>query len=553
MDTSILIVGAGPVGLAMATDLGWRGMSSIVIDQGVAGDRLNHPRMDNVGIRTMEFARRWGIVREIEHAGFPRDLPLSVIYTTGVLGRELAREPIPAKNALPNPPFSPQKHELCPQNFFDPVMQAAAASYPGNRLLYRHQLIGFAQDEDGVRATVNLLDEGRSIEIRARYLAACDGAGSFVATQLGLAPTQSKVLACSTNIFIRCPELAQRTASSRAYRYILVDQAGTWGSMVNMDGRDVWRLQLLGGSEWPQWSDAEIDALVRKGIGADVPYELLSWVPWSRREMVADQFRKGNCFLVGDSAHQLSPTGGYGMNTGIAEAVDLSWKLAAVLEGWGGDALLDSYDAERRPVAARNVRQGSDNLAAMRSLPPCPDILADGPSADIARQKAGQFIKSAMSREWRSFGIHLGYVYLGSPIIPVEDRAAPERDVTQFEQSAVPGARAPHIWLEEGRSTLDLFGRGFVLLDFAGQPSQDGSPLIDAAAVRGVPIISHVIDHAQAAALYERRFVLVRPDGHVAWRGDHLPDDPLALIDIVRGASPLDVARQPGQHQEIEA
>ncbi|PZQ24634.1 MAG: 2-polyprenyl-6-methoxyphenol hydroxylase [Sphingopyxis macrogoltabida] len=548
--TPVLIVGAGPVGLSLATDLGWRGVPNILIDQGSPGDRLTHPRMDNVGIRTMEFARRWGIVGKIENAGFPRDLPLSIVYATGVLGHELARDTAPDKNSAVPPLFSPQKHELCPQNFFDPVLQAAAGSFAGNTLLYGHRLVGLAQDDDGVRATVEISGEAAPVEIRADYLAACDGAGSVSAEMLGLAPSQSRVLACSTNIFLRCPELAARTAGRRAYRYILIGPDGTWGSMVNIDGRDVWRLQLLGSDEWPQWTDAEIHGFIRRGIGCDLPYDILSWVPWSRREMVVDRYRAGRCFLVGDSAHQLSPTGGYGMNTGIAEAVDLSWKLAAAIEGWGGDALLDSYDAERRPVAIRNVLQGSANLAAMRSAPASPLILSAGPEAEAARAEIGRTIQKAMHREWRSFGIHLGAIYADSPIIPVEDRDAPEQDVAQFVQSAVPGARAPHIWLSEDRSTLDLFGDGFVLLDFGSGPDGGIDGLMNAAADRHVPLRCEGIRHAEAARLYQRRFVLVRPDGHIGWRGDRMPDDPHALIDLLRGAAPIDLSSSQTNHRE---
>ncbi|ABI77934.1 monooxygenase, FAD-binding [Hyphomonas neptunium ATCC 15444] len=537
IETPVLIMGGGPAGLALAVDLGWRGVPCVLIEQEGPEARRNHPRMDNVGIRSMEFARRWGIVKQVEQAGFPRDLPLSIAYTTGILGPELARDIGPTLQEAPVPPFSPQKHELCPQNFFDPVMQEAAQSYRGNRLYYHHKLTAFQDEGHQVLATVEPTDGGTPLLVRAQYLMACDGAGSSVAAALGQSPVMDRLLSCSTNIFIRSPELTARTGGSRAYRYILVGVDGVWGSFVNIDGRDVWRLQLLGSDTWPAWSDDDIHAFVRRGLGGEVAYELLSWVPWARRERVADRFRVGRCFLVGDSAHQMSPTGGYGMNTGIAEAVDLSWKIAAVLDGWGGPALLDSYEAERRPVAARNVKQGSENLSAMRSAPSEPRLLEPGEVGNIARAKVGQWVRAAMQREWRSYGIHLGAIYRGSPITAAEEADCPEQDVAQFAQRACVGGRAPHIWLAEGQSTLDLFGRGFVLLDFSGHSAEPVAPLIKAAEIAGVPLAYQAITNDEAARLFETSYVLVRPDGHIAWRSDAPPENPGKLIDRVRGVA----------------
>ncbi|GGI25727.1 hypothetical protein GCM10010987_35820 [Bradyrhizobium guangdongense] len=536
IDTPVLIVGGGPVGLSLAIDLGWRGVEALLIEQERPTARMVHPRMDNVGIRTMEFCRRWGIVEAIEMAGFPRDLPVSIVYATGVLGHELARDVYPDKAHAVPPPFSPQKHELCPQNFFDPVLQNAASSYSTNQLLYQHRLEEFEDKGDHVIAHVRPLLGGEPLCVRAQYLAACDGASSTVAQRLSLGPTNSKVLSCSTNIFVRCPALAQKTLAQRAYRYVLVGPEGVWGSFVNIDGRDTWRLQLLGDETWPNWSEAQINTFVRRGIGADVDYEVLSWLPWSRREITAPKFSSGRCFLVGDSAHQLSPTGGYGMNTGIAEAVDLSWKIAAVLEGWGGPTLLESYDTERRPIAMRNVSQASANLAAMRSVPPEPMLLDQGPAGETARRATGAYTQQAMQREWRSFGIHLGAVYRNSPIVVAESFERAEPDVANFVQVAEAGGRAPHVWLSPGHSTLDLFGRGFVLLEFASEVGAAVGGLTRAAHAVGLPIRHQLIPEPNTIAVYGRRYALVRPDGHISWIGDAIPEEPARLIDRIRGA-----------------
>jgi hypothetical protein len=246
-------------------------------------------------------------------------------------------------------------------------------------------------------------------------------------------------------------------------------------------------------------------------------------------------------FLVGDSAHQLSPTGGFGMNTGIQEAIDLAWKLEARLAGWGGDRLLASYEPERRPVAERNVREAGGNLARMLSprdnLPP-PEIFQPGETGDTARRTFGAKFTETMRREWFTLGIQLGYRYEGSPIIVPDGTAAPPDEPATYVQTARPGHRAPHAWLAPGQSTLDLFGRGFVLMRFGAVAGEtgDGVALIEAAKARGVPLSVVDIRSAEAAALYERRLVLVRPDGHVAWRGDDVGPEAGRVMDTVRGA-----------------
>jgi 2-polyprenyl-6-methoxyphenol hydroxylase-like FAD-dependent oxidoreductase len=538
LDTDVMIVGGGPVGLSLALDLSWRGIGNVLIEKNRPDERRLYPRMDNVGIRTMELCRRWGIVSDVEASGFPRSLPTSIVYTTGILGHELARDNYPAIRDSRPPAFSPQKHELCPQNFFDPVLQRAVARYPQAQLKFEHRLIDFTQFDDHVLVKVEDVANKKVLEFRTRYLVGCDGAGSKVAEKLQIAAPSSEILCCSTNIFIRCPELAQMTQENRAYRYIMVGDDGVWGSFVNIDGRDVWRLQLLGDQTWPEWRDEEVEAFVRRGIGADIPFEVLSWVPWSRREYVVEKFHEGRCFLAGDAVHQLSPTGGYGMNTGVAEAVDLSWKLAAVLQGWGGDALLDSYTAERQPIAARNVAQATENLAAMRSVVPQESLFSNDPDADQRRADVGARIQSAMSREWRSFGIHLGATYYHSPIIvESETDTFDQGDVANYIQTARPGARAPHVVLEDGTSTLDLFGRGFVLLDFAGRDPSDVHPVQQAARAMGVPFKCVRITHDGAREVYGSQFVLVRPDGHVAWRGDTMVGSPERLLRRVCGFS----------------
>jgi hypothetical protein len=255
---------------------------------------------------------------------------------------------------------------------------------------------------------------------------------------------------------------------------------------------------------------------------------------------VADSYGRGRVFIAGDAAHLTSPTGGFGMNTGLLDAVNLSWKLAAVLQGWGGQHLLQSYEREQRPVAIRNVNEAGENLKRMlspRILKPDPRVFdTDDPAAEQARKEYGDRYTEMMRREWFSIGIHLGYVYEGSPIVLPDGTPPPPDEVQTYQPTARPGSRAPHAWLGEGRSTLDLFGRAYVLLRFgAGPPAVDS--LVAAARAVRMPLEVVDIQHAEAQRLYERRLVLVRPDGQVAWRADTVPDAPEAWVDVVRGAA----------------
>jgi hypothetical protein len=239
--------------------------------------------------------------------------------------------------------------------------------------------------------------------------------------------------------------------------------------------------------------------------------------------------------MAGDAVHMLSPTGAFGMNTGIQDAVDLSWKLAAVLQGWGGPHLLASYDAERRPIGHRNVREAAANFRRMTSPRPGPLILDQTSEGDTFRQRLGAEFTEIMRHEWFTLGVHLGYRYADSPIC-WPDGPPPPDEPNRYVPSTCPGCRAPHVWLGSNRSTLDLFGRAFALLGF-GADATDIETLMAAARTRGVPLTFTAIDHAEAAALYERKLVLVRPDGHVAWRGDRAPEAALAVIDRIRGAA----------------
>jgi 2-polyprenyl-6-methoxyphenol hydroxylase-like FAD-dependent oxidoreductase len=541
----LLIVGAGPVGLALAGDLARRGHAVTIIER--SDGTIEQPRMDMVGVRTMEFCRRWGIVPAVESSAYNRDLAQDNVYVTSVAGYELSRERFPSMRDSKPPEQSPQKRERCPQDMFDPILRDWARSFPSVEVRYRHQLLDFEQHAEGVTARVLDRDAERTLEIEAPYLIGCDGAGSTVAKAIGGPREGTPALSYTTNIIFRAPQLLSLHDKGEAYRFIIVSTEGTWATIVAINGFDRWRMSIV--NTPPEgFTREQIEAAIRRAVGLDFTFEILSINSWTRSELVAASYQDRRVFIAGDAAHVMSPTGGFGMNTGIGDAVDLAWKLDATLRGWGGSELLDSYTVERRPVAVRNGRESSANLARMLSPVPNPVLCDDSPAGAAARAKLGPEFAEAMSKEWYTLGIHLGYRYDDSPICWSDGTPAPPLEVARYIQESRPGARAPHAWLRDGRSTLDLFGDGFVLLRFNKNANPD--PIAAALRERNVPL--NVVDlttEPAAIGAYAAGLVLVRPDGHVAWRGTSHPN-PAQLADRVRGAvAPVIASAVEGQPQ----
>jgi 2-polyprenyl-6-methoxyphenol hydroxylase-like FAD-dependent oxidoreductase len=533
-ETPVLIVGGGPVGLALAADLGRRGIECTLVEQ--SDGTIYHPRANTVNSRTMEFCRRWGIAEAVRQAGTPPDFPLDIIYCTGLQGYPLARIDRPTYGGYRPLPTTPERSQRCNQLFFDPIMRALAASFSSVRLRYRCRFESFAETADGVLCQVHDLAADRRETIKARHLVACCAGRSSVPQALGVRWEGQPVLSYHINVFLKIKELWNRHDKGKAAFYFFLDESGGGPSLIELDGNELWRLGLSTGQRLVPPESVDIAAIVTEFIGPGIPYEVVSVLPWTCRSVVADCWHKGPAFLAGDAVHQHSPSGGFGMNTGLGDAVDLAWKLEAALAGWGGAALLDSYEIERKPVARRIVREATENQGPLADPATLALIRDPSPAGDRARRSISEAIVRERTRVYVSDGLVLGYRYDPSPVIVPDGTTAPPESVSQYTPTARPGSRAPHAWLEAGRSTLDLFGGGFVLLAFAGA-ADDASPIAAAARSRGVPLETVPIDDPAIAGLYERRLVLVRPDGHVAWRGDAPPADPLALVDRVRGAS----------------
>jgi 2-polyprenyl-6-methoxyphenol hydroxylase-like FAD-dependent oxidoreductase len=542
----VLIVGAGPIGLALAGDLGWRGVSCLLIEK-TAGE-VEHPKMDLISVRTMEFCRRWGIADWVRDAPYPGDYPQDYVWLTSLTGYELGREPFPGRAFEVCPPQSPQKRERVPQDMFDPIIKRFATSFDHVNLQNNTELVSFKEFPDHVRATVRDVASGTIRTIEADYLIGTDGAASTVREQLGIPMSGNPALTYTTNVIFRCPDFASLHDKGLGYRFIFIGPEGTWLTIVAINGGDRFRMSIVGTPDRVNHSETDIRAALRRAMGKDFDYEILSVLRWVRRELVADSYGTDRVFLAGDSVHLTSPTGALGMNSGMQDAVDLGWKLDAVIRGWGGANLLKSYEIERKPVAVRNIKASTENLERMlaprTTHKPPPEVFQDGPAGDAARKAYGEWYTELMSHEWFMNGYHLGYRYDDSPIVWPDGTPAPPLEGKTYTQMARPGARAPHVWLPDGRSTLDLCGRGFVLLRL-GPNAPTGEGLQQAAADAGMPLEVVALAEPDVLAAYERRLVLVRPDGHVAWRDDAEPRDPRAVIDCLRGAAPFSEAAQP--------
>ncbi len=551
-DIPVLIVGGGPVGLALAVELGWRNVPCLLIEQG-DGEVID-AKMFATGIRTVEFCRRWGIAEKVKHWGFPEDFPFDNVFVTSLNDHEIGRIPMPPLMDILPFPTSPEQFAHCPQFIFDPILAATARAFASVTLRYRCQLTAFRDAGDHVVAEFVDYTTGKTEQVRARYLIGCDGIGSMVRRELGIEMRGVHIINHSFNVMFRVKELWNHHDKGKAGRYVIVGPEGAWASLTPADGHDLWRLMIHGE---PDTDPDSIDpaAEVRRAIGRDVPFEVVKFGHWIRRRVVADHYGRGRVLLAGDAVHVTPPNGGLGMNTGIGDAVDLGWKLAAVHEGWGGAHLIESYEPERRPVGIRQCDEAMLNFQRYGSRKPVPHVTDATPEGDRVRAELGRRLSNSNAQAWENpLNTHLGYRYEGSPIVVPDGPLPPEpEDSRHYTQTSHPGCRAPHAWLAQGRSTLDLFGRNFTLLRFPGAPDSDA--LAAAAAKREMPLDVVEIGDPDIAALYERRLVLVRPDGHVAWRGNAPPSDTAGLIDRVRGAvAMLSVTRRaPAEPVGVEA
>ena len=533
IETPVLIVGGGPVGLSLALDLEFMGVPCTIIEQEASTANVLLAKAGTLNERTMEFVRRWGLVDEVAKC-FPDDHSRDTVYCTSLSGDLVGRSFVPSTKDRGVPDGGPEMLRKCAQFLFDPILARAVQRSIHTKLQYDRKFEELTQDAEGVTCTVRNMKTGDVETMRAKYVVGCDGTGSPVRKAAGIS-FGGEHLDYSLSAMVRIDHLERHHRFGTLERFMFIGANGTWANMTSVDGDKLWRFTVVGSEERLAAGNFDIDSALRRAFGTlEIPYEVVRMMPWKRAQYLVDDYRSGRVVLAGDSAHSTSPTGGHGLNTGIGDVAGLSWMLKALIEGWGGEKLLDAYTTERRTVAVRNFSSSTSNYKVWVGKGMI-NVEKPGAVGEAARRNIGSYLRSALHQEWFSQGIAYGYSYDMSPLVESDGTPRPHDDATRYIQTARSGHRAPHAWLTDGRSTIDLFGKGFVLLRF-DDSLDESSPLVAAAAQKGVPLSTVHIDQPEIAVLYERKYVLVRPDGMVAWRDDNWPSDALALIDRIRGA-----------------
>ena len=388
-----------------------------------------------------------------------------------------------------------------------------------------------------MRASSPELDDatGTRHRMRSKYLVGADGARSIVRKLIGVRLVGAGASGSNLNFVFRSRGLVDAHRHGPAVMYWMVneDVPALLGPMSD-DGLWYFIATKVDGSADPATIDAA--SLIRRSTGLDVDVEIVGADPWAARRLLAERYRQGRVFLAGDACHLHPPFGGFGMNMGIGDAVDLGWKLAAMLEGWGGRHLLDTYETERRPVHERAMDEAVANYATVANQLARPGLEAEGPGGEATRREVGETILTTKIREMRQLGVVKGYTYAGSPIVVDDGTVAPPPSSMAYTPSAHPGCVAPHLWLQDGSSLYDHFGAGFSLL-VMGDGIHDGIEALAATASRiGLPLSVVRPNDPRLRVRYASPLALIRPDQHVAWRGEELPADPLALLNTVAGA-----------------
>ncbi|MFT4065228.1 FAD-dependent monooxygenase [Paraburkholderia sp.] len=529
----VLIVGAGPAGLALAIELGHRGIPCLLIER---NDRVGYaPRAKTTNVRTREHLRRWGIADRLRAASpLGVDYPSNVVFCTRLAGFELARHENAMYCAPGRNPLYSEHAQWIPQYTVEETLRAHAQSLPDVEIRFRCELRGFEQDSNRVSATLHDLEHRNDIVVDVDYLVGADGARSLVRDLIGTRMEGEYGLSKNYNIVFRAPGLAAAHRLGPAIMYWQINRDAP--SLIGpMDSDDRWFFMPTHVEHGVRIGDIDARAMIGAATGIDLPYEVLSSDEWVASKLLGDRYRKGRVFLAGDACHLHPPFGGYGMNMGVADSVDLGWKLAATLRGWGGPALLDSYEAERHPVHQWVLDEAVVNHATLGNQLLADDIEAPGETGERVRREIGSRIQAAKMREFATLGVVLGYRYDDSPIVAPDGSPAQEKDFINYVPSSRPGALAPHAWLHDGSSLYDHFGSGFTLLASTAATAREIESAMSDAAASGMPMKVIQPGEGGVANLYPTRFTLIRPDQHVAWRGDGWPG--AAVVRTVTGFS----------------
>ncbi len=549
--TQVLIVGAGPAGQGLAIELGHRGIACLVIEKnpriGVA------PRAKTTNVRTREHFRRWGIADALRDAApFGVDYPSNIVFTTRMSGHMLARFDNALYCAPGRNPLYAEHAQWIPQYTVERVMRQHLDTVASVDVQLNCELISFTQDDDGVLAIVRDLETGLEREVEAQFIAGCDGGRSLVRSAIGASMEGTFGLSRNYNIVFHAPGLADAHPHGRAIMYWQINDDVP--SIIGpMDSGDRWFFMPTGLAPDVQVTKDTAADLIRRATGIDLPFEVLSIDEWVAHRVVADRYRDRRAFLAGDACHLHPPYGGFGMNMGVSDAVDLGWKLAAVLQGWGGETLLQSYELERRPVHMHVLQEAATNHSKFSNALFEAGLEDDTPPGADARRRVGKRINAEKLSEFYTLGTILGDRYTSSPVVqPVLGVAPATRDFLNYVPSSAPGGRAPHAWLHDGSSLFDNFGQGFTLLALpSAAPSSLDAAAADAKRL-GIPLKILQTDNPAMPALYNRRLTLIRPDQHIAWAGDVWPGaEDFDVLAMATGQGPVAAFNQPPMKETL--
>ena len=541
-EVEVIISGGGSVGLSLAAELGWRGIKCMLVEK---SSSLNpHPRANAVANRTMEYYRRWGIDKLITDAGIPPDHPADYYWISSLHGKELHRISLPPFKKIreikdtggyvkEEHTWSPYLKTITGQNEVEEVILNYIFTLSSVEMKFDTSLDSFVQNKEDVRGLIRNIKTNTVTEVKAKYLVACDGGKSMVRENLNINLSGRADMAKFVSIYFRAPDFMKchKFGTANIYFPLHKDYAGF---LLNWDGGTTFTYHLML-QDRQLWNEVDPQTSIEAVLGKSTNIEIISVQPWIAHALVADKYHNNRVILAGDAAHLFTPTGGFGMNTGVSDAIDIAWKIQAMLEGWGGKYLIDSYFKERHAIGIRNTKEAADCFDQLYSVMQYGDILdEDSNEAITLREELSSNLKE-QDKLIASSGTLLGYRYNNSPIIIPDGTDETLDSPRKYIPTARPGHRAPHIWLEEGVSIYDKFDKNFTLLLFNKDKNEADIFLQQAKKVNFPVKVLHIADE-DAFKLYNAQLVLVRPDLMIAWRSNNYPNDIASIIDTVRGA-----------------
>jgi len=535
LETSVLIAGGGPVGLTLALDLGARGVRCTLIER--KDEPAFLPKMERCNARTLEIFRRMGIADRVRAAGYPTVYPMDVYHIITMMDPPLARVPyasvdeLRAEAAHRNDGELPlEPYQLISQYTLEPLLKSIAEENPLIDVRFGHELIAFDQDPDGVMAHVHT-SAGDDVTIRAKFLVGCDGGSSTVRKQLGIALDGRGDIRRMMQALYRCDALYDVVPIGHGRHYKVSDEYRS--GVVCQDSCRHFSINA------EDCTEDDMPGIFARTVGTPIPFETLSIGRWQHNLLCAQRYREGRVLLAGDAAHLVIPTAGLGLNTGVGDAIDASWKLAAIVSGWGGDELLQSYEDERRQIGLRNVRASGNATEARRERRQDhfrPWIRENSERGSEARELVARIARLEAGKTTIIAGIERGYRYTNSALLWPEPGEGPDPDSIAYVPTSWPGVRLPHMWCANGEALLDRLGPWYTVLRFGDRV--DTSGIERALATANVPYETLGLGAEEPAYEVYGGFdaFLIRPDVHVAWRGTRTPHDPQSVVAVATGA-----------------